>query len=233
MITIFKILFIPSSFIFFLIALGILLFILNKTKLAKRLACVGLCFYYLLSITPISDGLIYYLEKDYSPPSLKEIEKADQIVVLSGGKNADVLRRVEALRLSHLTNHSLDIIIAGTEELNPKKQISEVEKFFVSRGVPKENIIIEDQSRSTRENIENIKKEVANKEFLMVTSGYHMKRAMKEAQRQDVQASPAPADVKFQGEYSWKDFLPNSQNLRKSDLAVYEYLALTYYMTFD
>ncbi|MDD5606817.1 MAG: YdcF family protein [Candidatus Pacebacteria bacterium] len=214
----------PSIFFLILILFG---FLFKK----KYLIILGLFFYYLFSITFLSDIIFYPLEKDYDFLSEQEMQKADKIVLLLGGKESDVLRASEVLRISHLSNHEKTIIISGTDPINPKSEEAQgVRNFFISRGIPQDIIIIEGQSRNTKENIQNVKEIVQEKPFLLVTSAYHLKRAEKEFEKVSANPIPAPTDFKRKGfDYGFFDFLPSSINLRNNDLAIKEYFGIFYY----
>jgi uncharacterized SAM-binding protein YcdF (DUF218 family) len=222
----------PSSFILVLILIGLILWLVSKKKkLGKILMIAGILLYYLFSITTVSNCLLLPLENKYSPLSEEEMEKADEIVLLLGGKEADVLRGSEVLRISYLRDREVKIIISGTDPLLPtSEEALGVKKFFVSRGLEEENIIIEGRSRNTWENIRNVKEIVGEEPFFLVTSAYHMERAKREFEKVEANFIPAPTDFKVKTEkYNALDFFPDAQNLRNSDLAVHEYLGILWY----
>ncbi|MBC7189792.1 YdcF family protein [Candidatus Aerophobetes bacterium] len=222
----------PGFFVWLLILAGAIFLIFLKRKNSGRLLIIlGLSLYYLFSITPISDLLLYPLENKY--PDLKEedVEKSDIAVLLLGGKEADVLRASEIFRLSSLKNHKIKIIISGTHPLYPeKREALDVKKFFIERGLKEENIAIEEHSRNTWESARNIKKIVKDKPFFLVTSAYHMERAIREFEKVGTKPIPAPTDFKIKEEkYNFLDLLPDAQNLRNCGLALHEYLGILWY----
>ena len=222
----------PSSFVLLLILIGfVLLLVSKKKKLGKILMIAGLLLYYLFSITAVSNYLLLPLESKYLPLGLEDIQRADKIVLLFGGRETDVLRGSEVLRISYLGNQEVKIIISGTDPLLPtSEEALGVKRFFVSRGLSEKNIIIEGQSRNTWENIRNVKEIVEEKPFFLVTSAYHMERAKKEFEKVEANPISAPTDFKIKTEkYNALDFLPDAQNLRKSDLAIHEYLGILWY----
>lgn len=175
------------------------------------------------------------LESDFSVLSANEVDKAEIIVVLSGGSKADVLRSSEVLRISTLKEHSPTLIISGTESIDPDREnLSAVESFFINRGIPADNIHIEDKSQNTRENAQNVVETVEDEDFFLVTSAYHMKRALMEFEKLGANPIPAPTDFrKRRDSYRFGDYIPNSENLRKSDLAFHEHFGILYYIIFD
>ncbi|MDP1538639.1 MAG: YdcF family protein [bacterium] len=222
----------PSVFVLVLILIGLVLWLMSKKKkLGKILMIAGLLLYYLFSTTIVSNFLLSPLESKYSPLGIEDMEGVDKVVLLLGGREADVLRGSEVLRISHLRDHEVKIIISGTDPLlSTSEEALAVKRFFINRGLEEENIIIEGRSRNTWENIRNVQEIVQGKPFFLVTSAYHMERAIKEFEKVEANPIPAPTDFKIKTEkYNVLDFLPDSQNLRKSDLALYEYFGILWY----
>ena len=202
----------------------------KKKKLVKFFIFLGFIFYYLFSLSFVADFILYPLEKEYSYLKEEDMGKANQIVLLLGGRESDILRGSEVLRISHAKNHQNTIIISGTDPLNPKSEEAfAVRNFFISRGIPAENIVIEGKSKNTWENVRNVKEILKEESFFLVTSAYHMNRAIKEFKRVDLSPLPAPTDFKRKGEYNIFNIFPAPQNLKKSDLAIKEHFGKIYY----
>ncbi len=221
----------PSTFVLLLALIG-LIFIKKKRKWSKILFFLGAFLYYFFSITPVSDFLLMPLEEKHSFLAIEEMDRAQKIVLLLGGRESNVLRGSEVLRIWHLTNGKMNIIISGTDPLiSTSKEATAVRNFFIYRGVNPENIIIEGKSRNTRENVINVKKIVEEKPFFLVTSGYHMNRSLIEFERLGANPIPAPADFKRKRfpSYTIFDFIPSAQNLRNSDIAFHEHIGIIYY----
>ncbi len=207
----------------------------NKRKWGKVLLATGLGLYYFFSITPGSDLLVGSLESGYLPLPVSEMNEAEKVVVLTGGRKADVLRSSEVIRISNLRDHEIDLIVSGTETIDrDREEASGVEFFFISRGIPAENIYIEDISRNTRENAQRVITKIGEEPFFLVTSAYHMRRATREFEKLGGNPIPAPTDFRERGApYRLLDYIPDSGNMRKSDLALHEYFGLLYYRFFD
>jgi uncharacterized SAM-binding protein YcdF (DUF218 family) len=62
--------------------------------------------------------------------------------------------------------------------------------------------------------------------FLMVTSAYHMPRAMRLMERKGAHPIPAPTGqrVNESARAGWRSLLPTADGLRKTDRALHEYL---------
>jgi len=222
----------PGTFTFILIIIGLLLLLKKRKKrVGKIFIAMGLLLYYLFSTTIVSNFLIAPLEEGYSYLRIQDMDMADKAVLLLGGREADILRGSEVLRIYHLKKGWVKVIISGTDPLLPTSQEAvAVKQFFVSRGMDEDDIVIEGDSRNTWENIRNVKEIVGEKPFFLVTSAYHMERSIREFQRVEANPIPAPTDFKIKTDkYGVLDFFPNAQNLRKSDLAFHEYMAILWY----
>ena len=225
----------PSVFVFVLILIGIILVFRKKRgKLGKILIILGIILYYLFSITPISDLILQPLENQYQLVQKGDLNKADIIVLLLGGKETDVLRASEAIRI-YTANFqfpisNFQIIVSGTNPINPqRKEAEEVKEFLIERGIPAENIILEDKSKTTKESAQNLKEVIGNSPFFLVTSAYHMKRSMETFKKLGFNPIPAPTDFKVEKGYNLLDFFPGAQNLRNCDLALHEYFGVVWY----
>jgi len=209
-------------------------FDIKKKKAGKALLVLGVIFYYLFSITPIADLILAPLENKYQPVKIEDLNKTNTIVLLLGGKESDVLRASEALRLYNLKSEinqlKPKIIVSGGDPLNSQnKEAEEVKNYLIERGISAENIILEDKSKNTKENVENVKEIIKNEPFFLVTSAYHLPRSIETFKRVSANPIAAPADFKREENYNVSDFLPDAKILRNSDLAFHEYLGIVFY----
>lgn len=230
----------PSVFLLVLILAGLIL-IKTGVKIKKKkykigwlLLFSGIIFYYLFSITPIADLILLPLERQHQPILENELGKADKIVLLLGGDEANVLRASEVLRLYEQGQSLLSIIISGRDPVNPEKKEGEgVKEYLIERGVLPEKIILENESKNTFEHAKNIEKMVEQEPFFLVTSAFHLPRAMETFKKKETLPIPAPTDFKIErARYDIFDFFPNPKNLRNSNLGLREYIAILYYRLF-
>jgi uncharacterized SAM-binding protein YcdF (DUF218 family) len=222
----------PSAFVFLFAILGFLLLLKKKKKWGRAFLFSSIFFYYIFSITPVTDFLLMSLEEKYKVLPVEEMPRAENVVLLLGGRESDVLRGSEVLRIWHLSEGRMKIIISGTDPVIATSEDAQaVRSFFINRGVDPDDIIIEGKSRNTRENVANVQEIVGEKPFFLVTSAFHMERSIVEFERVGGNPIPAPTDFKRRRipVYRAFDFLPNSQNLRNSDLAFHEHLGAIYY----
>lgn len=228
----FQIFLLPSVFAFVLLLSGLVLFFRKRRKIGNILIILGIIFYYFFSVTPVGDFLLRPLENKYNQLKKEDFQKANMAVLLLGGRETDVLRGVEALRIYN--NQKIKIIVSGTDPLRPEiKEAEKVKGFLVERGTLPEDIILEDKSKNTRENATNTKEIVGENSFFLITSASHMPRAMETFKKAGLNPIPAPTDFKVEKDYTYNilDFFPGA--FEKSNLAFYEYFGLAFYEILD
>jgi len=228
---------VPSGFIFIFLIVGLILIFRKKRKLkkiGKIFLAVGVALFYIFSITPVADLILSPLENRYQPIEIEDLDKANTVVLLLGGKESDVLRASEVLRIYNLQqmiyNLQSTVIISGDDPLGTQKEEAKnLKAYLIERGISSENIILEDQSRNTKESAENIKKMTGKEPFFLVTSAYHMPRSMEVFKMVDAMSIAAPCDFKKENVYSVLDFFPDAKNIRNADLAFHEYFGIIFY----
>jgi uncharacterized SAM-binding protein YcdF (DUF218 family) len=109
-----------------------------------------------------------------------------------------------------------------------------MKRFLIDLGVPEDKIIVDDRSRDTIESGRFSKilcDERGFKKPLLVTSAYHMKRAMFSFRKAGLAVVPLPAGFEtWPGKvYGWVDYLPSANALEKTAAAIHEYLGLFFY----
>jgi uncharacterized SAM-binding protein YcdF (DUF218 family) len=147
-----------------------------------------------------------YLEyKIYSFGWRARPEKSDSIVILGcrvrGTRPSTFLetRLEEGLRL-YREGYGKYIIVSGGQ--GPGEDISEAEamrKYLLERGVDDADILVEDKSTTTMENLSYSKKKMdarGLKNAIIVSNKYHLKRASMMADRAQIDASYSGVFVK-------------------------------------
>lgn len=100
--------------------------------------------------------------------------------------------------------------------------------LLIDLGVPRHAIVLEEQSRTTRENASFTSSLAGDKPVALVTSAFHMPRAYATFRRAGVDVDAYPTDFRAIPELSasWERWLPTASNLQRSEMALKEYLAL-------
>ena len=235
----------PGIFITLLILSGIGFFY-RKNRKAGGINCLIGCLMWALTTTPISNALLRGLESDFDVP---ENPQGDVIILLGGGvadgapdltgigapSEQMIARIVTAVRLQKRLKIPI-IISGGTVYKHIKLEAPVVKRFLVDLGVPSDMIIMENKSRDTRENARFSGEICVRSGYirpLLVTSAFHMKRAVKCFHKAGIAVSPAPAGFKSwpNRRYGWNDYLPG----RFTDISIVtrEYLGLLFYALSD
>lgn len=211
----------PLTIVFLLALVALWYLHKNNIKKAKRYLVFVLIWVGLITSAPFANTLLAPLESQYSRLDLAEIPENIEYVLLLGGDKEK--RAWEVIRLyQHIPN--LKIITSGYAMYD---KISEAEKTAVwleESGIKKENILMQGEATDTKGEALALKKRIGTAPFLLVTSAYHMPRAMKTFQKAGVNPIAAPADFNNPDEDSWSVF--RAYQLKKTEQALHEYLGL-------
>ena len=100
-------------------------------------------------------------------------------------------------------------------------------------GVPGEKIIVETQSRNTKENVvytKQILDKIQAQRVILVTSEFNLPRSYALFKKIGIDAIPVATDFYVTDEkYDPFSFIPNSGNLSLSSIAIKEYVGLLVY----
>jgi uncharacterized SAM-binding protein YcdF (DUF218 family) len=151
-----------------------------------------------------------------------------------GAPSEEMLGRVvTAVRLQKRMNVAV-IISGGAVFQGRQAEAPIVKRFLIDLGVPANKVIIEDKSRDTIENAKYTKEICERYNFkkpLVVTSAYHMRRAVISFEKAGMKVTPFPAYFKTwkNKKYGWEDYLPDASDIKKSYMALHEYLGILLY----
>lgn len=228
----------PSQVMTACMLLGLMFLFFGKTrKGAVCLLAFGATLYMFFGIGPVSYWLLGRLEHRYPPVhNLQSLHGIDSIVILSGYAVRDMsfpissavncptaFRLVEGARLWQFSKEKR-IWISGNEETT-----GVMRQFLVCLGIPPGQITLETESNNTYENARNLKQEIGDRSFVLVTSAGHMPRAMAIFHRLGMKPLPAPTDFYCSKNPVKANFFPSPFHHMCSDLAVHEYLAMLWY----
>jgi len=231
----------PGLFITILLISGVWFLSKKHWKAAIVNFLIGLCIW-IFSIPPVSDIMLRKLESEFYMP---ENPVGDVIILLGGGVYEGVrdysgigvpseymlARIVTAVRLHGKLK--IPIIVSGGSVFRHKNAESPiVRRFLIDLGVSPDKVILEDKSRDTIENAKyslEICKENGFQKPILITSAYHMKRAVMSFEKVGMKVMPFPAGFKTwqDKKYGWDDYLPDSLN--DSKIAVREYIGIMSY----
>lgn len=112
-----------------------------------------------------------------------QLQSADAIVVVSGGDTK--ARAKTGIDLYKAGWSNLLIFSGAAADPNSKSNAEVMRKQALDASVPAESIIIDDKSSNTSENAREVAKQVQELKLsrvILVTSGYHIRRASAELQ---------------------------------------------------
>ena len=224
--------------------LGALAFVFGRRgrrRTARWTALAGILVAYLGSIQPVAELLLEPLERCYTPLALTApLGSVQYIVVLGhdylpyGGiptsaalSDDGVQRLLEAIVLmQHLgTPH---LIVSGGAAPGDVPPAHGYAKLARELGVQESAIILSDRPLDTGAEAKAVRQLLGSATFILVTSAYHMPRAMWLMQRAGLHAIPAPTGHRAHGwKYvRWRSFLPRGISLANTERALHEYLGL-------
>lgn len=134
-------------------------------------------------------------------PAVTGTARGETAIVLGAAVIGDKPSPVFAARLDHAARlyregRAAKVLVTGGR--SPEDKLSEAaagRAYLLARGVPVEAIIIEDRSRTTRQNLANARKvlgQSARQPALVVSDPLHMRRAMAMAAAEGFAALPSP-----------------------------------------
>lgn len=230
----------PGLFIAALLVLGVVSYKRNKKISAVILVIAGIT--YLLSISPCGDYLIQSLETRFVPS--QTLNDRDVIIMLGYGATQDTpdvsgngqlsgnsANRLLTTARLHLKT-GLPIIISGGQvfaDSGNEAQISR--RILMDLGIPASKIFIDDRSRTTIENAMYTKAILEEQRFerpILVVSGFHLPRAVKNFERIGINVLPYPTDyqVSKNSYFSFNKLAPSYDALWKSGTALREYMGM-------
>ena len=228
-------------------------FIKRKAKQAKpagyiifipAISLLSAIILYLISIQPVSYMLLRPLETSYPVPSAKIIGEPSAIIVLSSGAynrhtlNGNSFNRLfEGFKL--YKTYNVPVIVSGGYAISTFSVAKIMKNILIKAGVKKSYIITEDKSDDTFENalyVLRICKKRNFKRIILVTSAYHMPRAMflfKSIKLKEnfkgIRIIPYPAGFKTNKHYDVYSYFPQLGSLVISEEAIHEYIGYFYY----
>jgi uncharacterized SAM-binding protein YcdF (DUF218 family) len=240
-------LFKPSSLVLWGVLSAAVLAWRGRARPARRVVCgVGAA---LLAITflPLGNWLLYPLEARFPPPRPMP-EKIDGIVVLGGSINARVSaywgvpalsgqaeRLTEAVVLARRYPAAKLVFSGGPGVFTPDgpTEAAVARQFFAAQGISSGRLIVEDKATNTYQNVVRLKKllhPVTGERWLLVTSSYHLPRAVGLFRQVRWPVIPYPVDYKTAGPARVSiTGIELAQSLDAFDFALYAWSGLVVY----
>jgi uncharacterized SAM-binding protein YcdF (DUF218 family) len=236
----------PSNLVMLIGILGLLLLPTRFAGGGRRLAFFSLVVLAILGFSPVGNALIITLE-DRFPPWDAARGPPDGIIVLGGALNGSgrsnevVMLNEGAERLTVVPQlarryPNARILFSGGSAALIYEGGAEAElagRLLESFGIAQDRITLEDRSRNTIENAifsKAIVRPKPGERWLLVTSAYHMPRAMGVFHKAGFPVEAYPVDWRTRGaEDALRPFATIGDGLQRTDTAVHEWVGLAVY----
>jgi uncharacterized SAM-binding protein YcdF (DUF218 family) len=240
--------FINPLYILSLVALTQLfvIFFLQSKKLVIFFSKLFLILFLFFGYSPLNNFLLSKIE-DYIQTSKYPVQQLTGVIILGGSfdsgveskernevfLNSSAERLTKALEI-YKKNPRLLILFSGfSGELKPQgwSESDMAKKFFLDQGVKLDNLIFENQSRNTFENIKYSKDIIANYKgtWGLITSASHMPRSFFTFKKQSLILEPISVDYKTgTSRMFWINF-DISSGLSNWSIILHELIGISYY----
>ena len=237
----------PSDIAATLAALGVALLFTRFRRTGRAFATLGVVLLLVAGLTPLGNALMLPLEERFPPWDASRGAPTGIIVLggavgpeLSAARNTPDLNesaeRITATAALAQKYPDARIVYSGgnarlvlTGGIEADYAIDLLESLDVARA----RVLAERQSRNTIENAEFSKKLAEPKpgeRWLLVTSAYHMPRAIGAFRRAGFPVEAYPVDWRTRGPIDlWLPFESVTAGLRRTDTAVHEWIGLVAY----
>lgn len=229
----------PLPLCFLVLAAGLaLLWFTRRQKTGKAITTVGFAALLVLSYGWVSDPMLRSLERIHLPLAGTELAGVKWVVVLGAGTSSDpslpishrltdtsLERLIEGIRL-HRQVPGSRLLLSGASVFASGSDAEAMSAMARALGVAPASLVLDDESRDTESQAENIARIVKDERCVVVTSAHHMQRALGLFKKAGIAPVPAPTDyiVQSNAGLSPADFYPGIGGLVTSQIVEYEYL---------
>ena len=236
----------PFNIFIFITLFTIFLYFINFRRLSLIIYLINFIFIALISFLPIGSYLTYIIEKEFHT-NTKFPDQVDGILILGGATNPLLFKEFDQISLNGSAERLVEsvmiirkfekakVIFSGGSGIVNRSDLghSQVAKLFYKKmGVDINKIFFEDKSRNTHENIiysKKIAKPKKNENWLLITSAFHMKRALLIAEKNNWKFTPYAVDFKNIKEFKLTPNLNLLSNLNSFQSGLHEWLGLVSY----
>lgn len=230
-----KLFVVPSGVMLFALLGALVLALSWRTRrLAAALAILAGGIYLVFGNGPVAHWLLKGLEYRY--PVVHEPPSLDHIVVLAAWAIPDSYTTVVGQASRHALPRVAEAVYLARK--HPGAQVTVtgagtspgvMAEIIEALGVSGERIRLDQSSSSTFQSAVHLEAELRGSTFALVTSAGHMPRTMMVFEGQGLDPIPVPTGHLSHMNIWESSILPTPTQLHLADLAVHEYLGLTWY----
>lgn len=234
----------PLSCSLLLCAVALLLLLFNRARSGAVLLCVAIGWLYVCSTGLFANYLMHSLEQEFPPQPMQAIHNADVIVVLGGSTrgyahqsglpdlNQQADRLVYAAQLYKSGKAPMLLLTGGGLE-GSVSEAQQMQEVLSVMGIPSRFMLLETRSRNTHDNAvfsASMLRAKGVQRILLVTSAFHMRRAIALFEAQGLEVVPAPTDFQqVATQEPLPDWLPWVSNLAQTTNALHEIVGYRVY----
>jgi len=239
----------PGNFLVLLLLTGVFLATAAREDLqviGKRL-CFDVAFlFFLIAIFPVGNWMLLPLENLFPPAKLDHV---DGIIVIGGDENPELTEArnqpgvhasadyyLAFAALAHQYPQAKLVFSGGSNRLRPDtasaNEAGVAKEALTTLGLSPDRITFEEKSRNTHENAVDAAALVHPKpseKWLLVTSAFHMPRAIASFRKAGWNIYAAPADYHTNGQFASELNFNFVQHLTEMTIAAHEYYGLIAY----
>jgi uncharacterized SAM-binding protein YcdF (DUF218 family) len=209
----------------------------GRRRTGLGLVATAALIVYIGSLVPVGEALLRPLESQY--PALQDnaqLRGVAYVVVLGSAytprngvpvaaalSEDGLLRIIEGLRLTKRLGARL--VVSGGAFPGFTPVALGYAKLAREFGISDTSLLVLDEPLDTAEEARAIKSALGAAPFVLVTSAYHMPRAVRLMQRVGARPIPAPTGQRV-GAFPGARFRPTSGGMTDTELALHEYLGL-------
>jgi uncharacterized SAM-binding protein YcdF (DUF218 family) len=242
----------PSTLIALLIGYGSILIWTGWARWGRRFVSAGAVLLLIAGLSPLGNALILPLENRFPRAGLDKPPPPTGFVLLGGAEDRLVGKARGAPSLNEAGDRVLEAAMLANRFPDAKIAFSggdagvlytsdsEAEgaaALFTQLGIPRDRLILEAAARDTYENAALLKQELdkrgeigPGKRWLLITSAYHMPRAIGAFRKAGFDVDSWPVDYRTRGRADLKrPFDKVSEGLRRVDVASREWVGLLAY----
>jgi uncharacterized SAM-binding protein YcdF (DUF218 family) len=242
----------PSTLIALLIGYGSILIWTGWARWGRRFASFGAILLLIAGLSPLGNALILPLEDRFPRADLDAPPPLTGFVILGGAEDRLVGGAREAPALNEASERIVEAAILSRRYPEAKiafsggdagilypagSEAEGAETLLTALGVPPDRLILEAKSRDTYENAAFLKEELTRKgelgpgkRWLLITSAYHMPRAIGAFRKAGFEVEAWPVDYRTRGRADLtRPFDKVSEGLRRVDVATREWFGLLAY----
>ena len=251
-----KILLVPGSTSFLLLGLTAGLLLLLGPRVLRAIGVVGLlalaALYWLLSVPVVADALATrFQSRPFALLTADDLARSDAVVVLGAGvvtfslhghsasvpDRQTIFNAFEGARLFQVSGSKLPVVASGgvpNSDWQREPESEVIRELLVRAGVPATSVILESESRTTREQAIRLAPLVRKNGWdrvVVVAPSVQMPRVLASFAAEGISVIPdeAPFTSDIAPGVPQSRWLPSGDALTVSTRASYDYLAWLYY----